>query len=178
MAIENLLDRCVPIWKRTAQGQKGQSELGRVSQQIPSDSNWGREVEMVSPELERAHVSNIGQRSFSMWRDMFPGCYPTCHHPPDVTLTFEVPKQEASGEGDKQKNNDQDSDDHLPPWAALLHLLGVHGREELHPFIQVVHVLGEEGRQDSEKAVLKAWFGEVEPQSSLKQVWGQGMRQH
>lgn len=93
-----------------------------------------------------------------------------CHHPPDVTLTFEVPKQEASGEGDKQKNNDQDGDDDLALWATLLHLLGVHGREELHPFIQVVHVLGEKERQDSGKAVPKAWHGEVQPQSSLKHI--------
>lgn len=86
-------------------------------------------------ELWRAGVL-IGIQEFPVQNpqvaieNLLDGCVPV----------FEVPKQEASGEGDKQKNNDQDGDDHLPLWAALLHLLGVHGREELHPFVQVVHV--------------------------------------
>lgn len=76
--------------------------------------------------------------------DMLPGYRPTRHHPSDIMLTFEVPDQEAGDEGDEQENNDHDSDNHPPLWATLLHLLGVHSREELHPFLRVVHVLGGE----------------------------------
>lgn len=74
-----------------------------------------------------------------------------CPHPTpwswlNLTLTFEVPNQEADDEGDEQKSNDHDGNDHTSLWATLLHLLGVHGREELHPFLHVVHVLGGAGR--------------------------------
>lgn len=59
----------------------------------------------------------------------------------NITLTFEVPNQEASDKGDEQKSNDQNGHNYPSLRATLLHLLGVHGREELHPFLQVVHVL-------------------------------------
>lgn len=85
------------------------------------------------------------------------GCSPKVspYTPSDVTLTFEVPNQEAGDKGDEQEDTDDNGDDHAPLRAPLLHLLGVHGREELHPFLQVVHVLGGQRRQEGGKAVPK-----------------------
>lgn len=131
---------------------------------------------MVSPHSWSLPGAREGTREQRRITKLFhahtpPGYHPTCHRPPDVILTFEVPNQEAGDEGDEQENDDHYGDDHPPLWAALLHLLGVHGREELHAFLQVVHVLGEERRQEGRKADPKAWFGEVQPQNSLERSY-------
>lgn len=147
VAIENLPDSCTPVWKDNS-SESGRGIRARtVAQQFHSDSSRDRGVGMLCPhfpELQRASTH---------------------------TLTFEVPNQEAGGNGHKDQGADDGGDDHTPLWAALLHLLGVHGREELHPFLQAIHVLGEEGR-DGGKVDLKAWFGDVHPMAGLDALKG------
>lgn len=61
-----------------------------------------------------------------------------------VTLTFEVPNQQANQEGEEKDGNEHNGDHHPSFRATLLHCLRIHGGEELNPFLQAVHFL--EGR--------------------------------
>lgn len=95
-----------------------------------------------------------------------------------ASLTFEVPHQEADKEGDEQEDDQHSSHHHPSLWATLLHLLGIHGGEELHPLLHAVHVLGRRiGDTGLESSLLQAYhalvpglFGAEEQDCNLRDV--------
>jgi len=178
VAIENLLDGRVPVWEARARGQKGQSGLGSRRGRSPVTRIRGGSGSAVPPlpraflDLERARVSNAGERSFSPWMRSRGIALHAITHQSHSHLKCQT-RRPVTRETSRRTTMVTATTTRRfgPRFSTFLEFMA--GRNST-PSSRLFMSWEGERRQDGGKAVPKAGFGEVQPPSSREQSLGVG----